>query len=440
MLCNSLYGALNAILKGALYCRPLGGIVTACGRLAISAIQDEVAGLPNASVVAGDTDSVMFKLEGRTLEEAAKEGERVAAAVTRTLRLDGARAMTLSYEKVMLPSCFVAKKAYLYTKYEDAFALNDGRHTSMGLLSKKRGNPQILKNAFIDCESIYLLPISEFTREQVRSLQLLVLRELFRELSQSNARAKAEPAWLDMFVKTTMLLDNYDASYHAAHVDAARRLCEATGCIWPGGQRIKVLIAQDTDRRHARLCDKSYEMSHFKDLGFDLDLQHYLLNVCGRFNALLQFTIDDIAARFDAAIATLGKPRQQSSVAGPWRHSAGLVLGDRIANLSFAELRQALDAHDAFGTDFGNGASAFRDAPLGAPPPKREPKLVKAEAAASQAAANQALAPAWASLFKKRAATEDETAAKVARKRQSMVQNSRDIASQPRGTATNRVG
>ena len=42
VICNSLYGALNAVLKGSLYCRPLGGIVTAEGRNAILAIQREV--------------------------------------------------------------------------------------------------------------------------------------------------------------------------------------------------------------------------------------------------------------------------------------------------------------------------------------------------------------------------------------------------------------
>ena len=39
VICNSLYGALNAVLKGSLYCRPLGGIVTAEGRAAIATIR-----------------------------------------------------------------------------------------------------------------------------------------------------------------------------------------------------------------------------------------------------------------------------------------------------------------------------------------------------------------------------------------------------------------
>ena len=114
VICNSLYGALNAVLKGSLYCRPLGGIVTAEGRAAIAAIQAEVAALPGAEVVAGDTDSVMFKLAGCTLAEAEAKGTALAASVTARLRADGAHAMELAYEKTMLPSVFVAKKAYAY--------------------------------------------------------------------------------------------------------------------------------------------------------------------------------------------------------------------------------------------------------------------------------------------------------------------------------------
>ena len=54
------------------------------------AIQAEVAALPGAEVVAGDTDSVMFKLAGCTLTEAEAKGKALAASVTTKLRADGA--------------------------------------------------------------------------------------------------------------------------------------------------------------------------------------------------------------------------------------------------------------------------------------------------------------------------------------------------------------
>ena len=67
VLCNSLYGALNAVLKSTIYCRPLGAIVTSEGRLAIAEIGRAVDEHPTAKRIAGDTDSVMFLLPGHTV-------------------------------------------------------------------------------------------------------------------------------------------------------------------------------------------------------------------------------------------------------------------------------------------------------------------------------------------------------------------------------------
>ena len=113
VVCNSLYGALNAIGMGSLYCRPLGATVTAQGRRAIATIKEYVEqNVPNSLIVGGDTDSVFTLLRGRTLAESEEEGTQIAAAVTDILRRDGAFAMLLAYEKTMLPALFVGKKMY----------------------------------------------------------------------------------------------------------------------------------------------------------------------------------------------------------------------------------------------------------------------------------------------------------------------------------------
>jgi DNA polymerase elongation subunit (family B) len=106
VICNSLYGGLNAILKGALYCRPLGGVVTSEGREAIVAIQDSVRSVDDCTIVAGDTDSVMFLLKGRTLNEAAEVGCKIAKDVTQKLHVKGAKKMFLEYQMVSEPFHF----------------------------------------------------------------------------------------------------------------------------------------------------------------------------------------------------------------------------------------------------------------------------------------------------------------------------------------------
>ena len=86
VLCNSLYGALNAVLKTTIYCRPLGAIVTSEGRLAIAAIERAVDEHPVAKRIAGDTDSVMFLLKGHSIAEAEAAGTALAKTVTDRLR------------------------------------------------------------------------------------------------------------------------------------------------------------------------------------------------------------------------------------------------------------------------------------------------------------------------------------------------------------------
>ena len=75
-------------------------------------------------------------------------------------------AMTLAYEKTMLPSVFVAKKAYAYMCYTPG--CEKPSHKSMGLLSKKRGSVPIIRQAFIDCESAYLLDKPAYLAAAVR--------------------------------------------------------------------------------------------------------------------------------------------------------------------------------------------------------------------------------------------------------------------------------
>ena len=297
VICNSLYGALNAVLKGSLYCRPLGGIVTAEGRNAIAAIQAEVASVEGAEVVAGDTDSVMFKLAGRTLKQAEEIGSAVAARVTEMLRADGAHAMELSYEKTMLPSVFVAKKAYAYIKHEPG---KSPTHVSMGLMSKKRGTAALFKEAFTDCERAYLLDPTSFSVDDVRRVHLLIMRDLVRRLS-------VEPP--DAFAKTTLLKpeESYVAGYNAPHVNAARRLVATTGCTWPGNTRFKYVQAQPGTpicKSKKKASDFSMELELFKQTKAGIDIPYYLTSVHNRFEVLLRFTIPDAPDRFKLLITT----------------------------------------------------------------------------------------------------------------------------------------
>ena len=430
VICNSLYGALNAVLKGSLYCRPLGGIVTAEGRAAIAAIQAEVAALPGAEVVAGDTDSVMFKLAGCTLAESETKGKAVATSVTARLRVDGAHAMELAYEKTMLPSVFVAKKAYAYVCHVPG---KSPTHVSMGLMSKKRGTAALFKDAFIDCERAYLLDPASFSADDVRRVHLLVLRDLERRL------ATAPP---EAFAKTTMLKPEaaYALGYNAPHVNAARRLVAATGCMWPGNARFKYVQAQPgapVAKSKKKASDYSVELGYFIAHKSAVDAAYYLSSVHNRFEALLGFTLTDAPARFAQLLTTLERRSVHTkSIAS---HYGAAPAAPPPPPLTIAAERAYLA--DPHAEDTRAAETVFWQAALASASSLNQTGPFSDRWRAPQPLASGPAAPNAMLFGGKR--TQDETevqaAAAVTAKQQKLADNSAAIAAQPRRGAVNQI-
>ena len=431
VICNSLYGALNAVLKGSLYCRPLGGIVTAEGRAAIATIQAEVAQLPGAEVVAGDTDSVMFKLVGCTLAEAEAKGTAVAASVTAKLRADGAHAMELAYEKTMLPSVFVAKKAYAYVCHAPG---KPPAHVSMGLMSKKRGTAKLFKDAFVDCERAYLLDPASFSADDVRRVHLLVLRDLERRL------ATAPP---EAFAKTTMLKPEaaYAPGYNAPHINAARRLVSTTGCAWPGNTRFKYVQVQSgmpVAKSKKKASDFSMQLDYFLQSKAVIDAAYYVSSVHNRYESLLSFTLPDAPARFAQLLTTLERrPANTKSIASLFGAAPAapppppLTIAAERAYLADPHAEGARAAETAF----------WRAALADTSPSKQLGSFSDGWRAPQPLASGRAQAAPNAVLFGGKR-TKDETEARasaVAAKQQKLAENSAAIAAQPRRGAANLV-
>ena len=213
--------------------------------------------------------------------------------------------MVLAFEKVMMPAVFVAKKAYSYMSYGPG--ADTPKHVSMGLLSKKRGTSMLIRDVFVACEQAYLLPPDSVSPDQVRQIQLLLLRNLMRALEAAAANLP------EAFIKTTHL--NHESMYKETqkltHVCAARRLVKETGCAWPGGMRIKTIQAMPLARtgkatkamKHSACAsDHCFEFEHFRRTNLKVDVSYYIENVGNRFAALLRFSIPDIHDRFATAV------------------------------------------------------------------------------------------------------------------------------------------
>lgn len=114
--CNSVYGFCGVATNGMYPCMPVAVATTFNGRRAINMTKTFMEETYNATVVYGDTDSVMVTFPGiSTVEEAFPLAARAAAEATAIFP----DAIVLEFEKIFFPYLLVKKKTYAGMKYED---------------------------------------------------------------------------------------------------------------------------------------------------------------------------------------------------------------------------------------------------------------------------------------------------------------------------------
>jgi len=114
--CNSVYGFCGVINNGMFPCLPVAVATTFKGREAISRTKAFVETNYNATVVYGDTDSVMLTFPGiTTVHDAFTLAERVAEETSAIFP----EAVVLEFEKVFSPYLLLKRKTYSGMKYED---------------------------------------------------------------------------------------------------------------------------------------------------------------------------------------------------------------------------------------------------------------------------------------------------------------------------------
>jgi DNA polymerase zeta len=116
MLCNTTYGYAGAGDTGRMPCNDIADSIVAIARRTLEDAIQFVESHPEwqASVIYGDTDSMMVHLPGRSLEQAFLLGKEIASAVSSR----NPRPVELLFEKVYFPMLTLAKKHYAGMKYE----------------------------------------------------------------------------------------------------------------------------------------------------------------------------------------------------------------------------------------------------------------------------------------------------------------------------------
>ena len=116
MSCNSVYGFCGVINNGMFPCLPVAVATTYNGRKAISQTKEFVQEKFNATVIYGDTDSVMLTFPGiHNVPDAFELAERVATETTAIFP----DTVVLEFEKVFYPYLLIKRKTYSGVKYED---------------------------------------------------------------------------------------------------------------------------------------------------------------------------------------------------------------------------------------------------------------------------------------------------------------------------------
>ena len=107
----------------------------------------------NAEYVYGDTDSVFFTFNLKTLEGEEIRGQKALEITIELAQEAGAMATKflkkphdLEYEKTFMPFCLLSKKRYVGMLYEKD--PNKGERKSMGIVLKRRDNAPIVKDVY----------------------------------------------------------------------------------------------------------------------------------------------------------------------------------------------------------------------------------------------------------------------------------------------------
>lgn len=189
---NSVYGFTGAQV-GKLPCLEISGSVTAYGRTMIEFTKHEVEthftienGYENdASVIYGDTDSVMIKFGVKTLERSMELGREAADFVSAKF----VKPIKLEFEKVYFPYLLINKKRYagLYFTRPDKYDKMDCK----GIETVRRDNSPLVANLINNCLQKLLIDrdpdgaveyakqtISDLLCNRIDISQLVITKEL----------------------------------------------------------------------------------------------------------------------------------------------------------------------------------------------------------------------------------------------------------------------
>jgi len=264
--CNSVYGFTGAQV-GKLPCLEISGSVTSFGRQMIDQTKQHVEAkyvtengyAHNATVIYGDTDSVMVKFGVDTVAESMELGREAAAYVSEQF----IHPIKLEFEKVYYPYLLINKKRYAGVY----FSSNPDTHDKVdckGIETVRRDNAPLTANLVSTCLNKLLIDrdpkgainhakevISDLLCNRIDISQLIITKELTK--------------------------NKEDYAAKQAHVELAERMRKRDPGSAPQlGDRVPFVIVAGTKGQAAYL--KSEDPIYVLENNLQIDTEYYLKN------------------------------------------------------------------------------------------------------------------------------------------------------------------
>ncbi|GAA6035190.1 hypothetical protein JCM8097_006411 [Rhodosporidiobolus ruineniae] len=260
---NSVYGFTGATI-GKLPCLPISMSVTAYGREMIDKTKQEVQNRYNtangydynATVIYGDTDSVMVRFGCPDLETAMKLGAEAAEFVTSKF----IKPIKLEFEKVYFPYLLISKKRYagLYWTKPEKYDKMDTK----GIETVRRDNCRLVVTVIDTCLRKMLIERDVKGAEDYAKQVISDLLQNKVDLSQ---------------LVITKALAKADYAAKQAHVELAERMKKRDAGSAPAmGDRVAYVIIKGT--KDARAYEKSEDPLYVLENNIPIDTKYYLEN------------------------------------------------------------------------------------------------------------------------------------------------------------------
>ncbi|PXF45121.1 DNA polymerase delta catalytic subunit [Gracilariopsis chorda] len=255
---NAVYGFTGASV-GKLPCMDISASTTAYGRQMIESTKAEVEKrYKHATVIYGDTDSVMIKFGSSTsLEESMRLGEEAATAISEVFP----KPVKLEFEKCYYPYLLISKKRYaglLWTNTKDFDKMD-----CKGVESVRRDNCRLVANVISTSLELLL-------KKQDLQKAIDTVKQTISDLLQNKIDISL------LVVSKALTKTDYEAKQ--AHVTLAEKMRKRDAGTAPSlGDRVPYVITHGSKNEpaYSRAEDPLYVLEH----NVPIDNRYYLENM-----------------------------------------------------------------------------------------------------------------------------------------------------------------